>query len=65
MKMYHVIRCIEFCDRQEAHQGSDSFDLVEPDYNKGVFKAALRLERTDQKRSDLFLQAPRNASYLS
>ena len=54
-RMKHIIRCVEFCCRQElplrGHRVAGSFNLSEPDHNEGVFKAALRLriECADQK----------------
>jgi len=43
-----------------------AFSLNETDCNDGVFEAALRVrvEAADKQTSDLFLKAPRNASYL-
>ena len=61
---------IEFCGRQElplrSHRDSGFSDLVERGH-KEVFKAALRLrlECANKKRLGLFLNAPRNTSYLS
>ena len=65
--MYLIIRCLEFCRRQELppgdHRDSGSFDLVEPDHSEGVFKAALRLLLEYNKNSNLFMHAPCNASF--
>ena len=49
-----------------GHRDAGAFSLNETDCNDEVFKAALRLrlEAADKQTSDLFLQAPRNASYL-
>ena len=66
-----MIRTIEFCGRQEiplrGHRDAGAFSLKETDCNDGGFKAALRrrVEAADKQTSDLFLKAPRNASYLS
>ena len=70
-RLSHIIRTIEFCGRQEiplrGNRDAGAFSLNETDCNDGVFKAALRLrvEAADKQTSDLFLKAPRNASYLS
>jgi len=50
-----------------GHRDAGAFSLNETDCNEGVFKAALRLqvEGADKQTSDLFLKAPRNASYFS
>jgi len=70
-RLSFIIRTIEICGRQEipwrGHRDTGAFLLNETDCNDGVFKAALRLrvEAADKQTSDLFLKAPRNASYLS
>jgi len=70
-RLSHIIRTIEFCGRQEiplrGRRDAGAFSLNEIDCNDGVFKAGLRLrvEAADKQTSDLFLKAPRNASYLS
>ena len=50
-----------------GHRDTGAFSLNENGCNDGVFEAALRLrvEAADKQASDLFLKAPRNASYLS
>ena len=69
-RLSHIIRNIEFGGRQEiplrGHRDAGAFSLNETDCNDGLFKAALRLwvEAADKQTSDLFLKAPRNASYL-
>ena len=70
-RLSHISRTIEFCGRQEIplrdHRDAGAFSLNETDCNDGVFKAVLRLrvEAGDKQTSDIFLKAPRNASYLS
>lgn len=70
-RVLHIVRCIEFCGRQElplrGHRDSGPFSLDEPDHNEGNFRAALRLrlDCMDKETADLFLNAPRNATYLS
>ena len=62
---------LKFCGRQETplrgHRDAGAFSLNETDCNDGVLKAALRLqvEAADKQTSDLFLKAPRIASYLN
>ena len=62
--MYRILRPPRVAFK--GHIDSGSLNLVEPDYDDGVFKAAMKLrsKRTDQKSSDLFLHPPCNASYL-
>ena len=68
-RLSHTIKTIEFCGRQEiplrGHRDAGAFSLNETDCNDGVFKAplSLRVEAADKQTSDLFLNAPRNASY--
>jgi len=70
-RLFHIIRTIEFCGPQEkpvrGHRDAGTFLLNETDWNYRIFKATLRLrvEAADKQISDLFLQSPRNASYLS
>jgi len=70
-RLSHIIRTIEFCGRQEIplrdHRDAGAFSLNETDCDGRVFKAALRLrvEAADKQTSDLFLETPRNASYLT
>ena len=70
-RLSHILRTIEFCGRQEiplrGHRDAGAFSLNEIDCNDGVFKTALRLrvEAADKQTSDIFLKAPRIASYLN
>ena len=70
-RLLHIIRCIEFCGRQElplrGHRDSGPLTLDAPNHNEGNFRAALRLrlECLDKETADLFFNSPRNASYLS
>ena len=68
-RLYHIIRTIEFCGRQEIplrghRENAGAFSLNQIDCNDGVFKAALRLrmEAADKQTSDRFLKASRNAT---
>ena len=71
MRMHYIVTCIEFCGCQElplrGHRDPGPFLPIASQYNEGVFRAALRLrlECSDKVTSDLFWNAPRNASYLS
>ena len=70
-RLSHIMRTVEFCGRQEiplrGRRDAGAFSLNKTDCNDGAFKAAsrLRVEATNKQTSDLFLKAPRNASFLS
>ena len=70
-RLSHTIKTIEFCGLKEiplrGRRDAGAFPLNKTDCSDGVFKAALtlRVEAADKQTSDLFLMAPRNASYLS